>query len=301
MNRTELTARLGRVGIWTRQLDMSPGVVAEQAAAEIEALGWQSLWIPEAMHRDVLVHASLLLAATEHLVVATGVARVHARGPQAMALTERHLNERFPGRLLLGLGVSHPFIVQRILGQEYGPPVETMSTYLDAMDATRYGPAPMPTDNGRVLAALGPKMLELATRRAAGVHTYMAPVAHTAWAREQLGDSQFLAPNLKVVLTNDPTEGLAIARWSTSGTIKSPAYRTNLLRVGFAAGDLEGGLSDAVVHALVAIGDEDAIAARVREHLDAGADHVCIEVLTGDDTTVPMDAWRRLASLGVQT
>jgi probable F420-dependent oxidoreductase len=191
-------------------------------------------------------------------------------------------------------------VVERMLGQQYGPPLATMRNYLDSMDATRGGAAPVGGDD-RVLAALGPQMLRLAAERAGGAHTYVAPVAHTAWAREILGPDAFLAPCVKVVLTDDRADGLSIARASVAPTIKSPAYRANVLRSGFTIDDLDGELSDAVVDALVAIGDEEAIAARVRQHLDAGADHVCIEVLTGDDTTVPMDAWRRLASLGVQT
>ncbi|MDO8362180.1 MAG: TIGR03620 family F420-dependent LLM class oxidoreductase [Actinomycetota bacterium] len=300
MNRSEFTARLGRVGIWTRQLDMSDGDLGERAAAELEALGWQTLWIPEAIHREVLTHATLLLAATDRLVVATGIARVHARSPQAAALAQRHLNARFAGRFLLGLGVSHPMVVERMLGQQYGPPLATMRSYLDSMDATRGG-APAPAGgNDRVLAALGPQMLRLAAQRAGGAHTYVAPVAHTAWAREILGPDPFLAPCVKVVLTDDRGEGLDIARASVAPTIKNPAYRENVLRSGFDVGDIDDGVSDALVDALVAIGGEDDIAARVREHLAAGADHVCIEVLTGDDTTIPLDAWRRLAPLGVQ-
>jgi probable F420-dependent oxidoreductase len=300
MSRTALTDRLGRVGIWTRQLDMCDGDLGERAATELEAMGWQSLWIPEAIHREVLTHATLLLAATDRLVIATGIARVHARSPQATALAQRHLHARFPERFLLGLGVSHPMIVERMLGQQYGPPLATMRSYLDSMDATRGGAAPVGSDD-RVLAALGPLMLRLAAERAGGAHTYVAPVAHTAWARDIVGPDSFLAPCLKVVLTNDRAEGIAIARASVAPTIKNPAYRENVLRSGFDVGDLDDGVSDALVDALVAIGDEDVIAARVHEHLAAGADHVCIEVLTGDDTTIPLDAWRRLAFLEVPT
>jgi len=294
MSRAQLTARLGRVGIWTRQLDSSPGVDAERAAAEIETMGWTSIWIPEAIHREVLTHAALLLAATERLVVATGIARVHSRSPQASALAQRFLEERFPGRFLLGLGVSHPMVVERVLGQQYGQPVATMRSYLDSMDATRGGPA---VSAPRVIAALGPQMLQVAAERAAGSHTYMAPVAHTAWAREVLGPDAFLAPSVKVVLTDDRRAGLEIARWSVAATVKQPAYRANVLRSGFDVGDLDGGVSDAVVEAIVAVGDEAQIAARVNEHLAAGADHVCIEVLTGDDTTIPTEAWQRLSHL----
>jgi probable F420-dependent oxidoreductase len=138
-------------------------------------------------------------------------------------------------------------------------------------------------------------MLALAGERTAGAHTYSAPVTHTAWAREVLGPHALPAPAIKVVLTDDRAEGAALARVSVKPTPRLPAYRDNLLRSGFTEDDLSGDLSDRLVDALVAIGDVDAIAARVEEHLDAGADHVCVEVLTGDDTSVPLDAWGRLA------
>lgn len=294
-HRSPLGERLGRVGIWTRQLDMLSGGSAERAARDLESMGYPTLWIPEAVHREVLSHATLLLAATQRLILATGIARVHERSPHACALTERFLHERFPGRFVLGLGVSHPIVVERVLGQEYGPPVATIRSYLDAMDATRGGSRLAPGAGPRVLAALGPRMLALAAERSDGAHTYLAPVSHTAWARELLGEAALLAPSIKVVLTADRAEGLLIARASVLPTIASPAYRANVLRSGFEIDELDGNLSDRVVDALVAIGDETAIASRIQEHLVAGADHVCIEVLTGDDTTVPLEAWRRLA------
>jgi len=286
---------VGRVGVWTRQLDMQPGAVAEAAVAEIEALGYPALWIPEAIHREVISHASLLLAATRSIVIATGIARVHARSPQAAALAQRFLAERFPGRFLLGLGVSHPMVVERLLGQTYGPPLATMRNYLDAIDATPGGAAVAADATPRVLAALGPQMLALAATRAAGAHTYLAPVGHTAWARKVLGPGVLLAPAVKVVLTSDRREGARVARMSVTPTVRVPAYRDNLVRFGFTTDDLAGELSDRLVDELVAIGDVDTVVGRVREHLDAGADHVCVEVVTGDDTTLPLDAWRRLA------
>jgi probable F420-dependent oxidoreductase len=287
-------ASLGRVGLWTRQLDMRSAGEAEDAAAEIEELGYRSLWIPEATHREAISHAALLLAATRSLVVATGVARVHARSPQAAVLAQRLICERWPGRFVLGLGVSHPMVIERMMGQVYGPPLATMAGYLDGMDATRGGPAEVPGGVARVIAALGPKMLALAAQRSSGAHTYLSPVEHTAWARGELGSGPLLAPAIKVVLTDDIDAGLAVARWSLAPTVKMPAYRSNVLRSGFTDDDLADGLTDRLVHALVAIGDVDAVVKRVREHLAAGADHVCIEVLTGDDVTIPMEQWRRL-------
>ena len=281
---------LPRVGLWTRQLDAHPGVEAEQVAAQLEAMGYGVLWIPEAVHREVLTHATALLAATSQLVVATGVARVHARSPQATALAQRFLAERFPGRFLLGLGVSHAVVVERALGQRFDRPVATMRQYLDAMDATRGGSSARPLL--RVLAALGPKMMQVAAERADGAHTYLAPTAHTAWAREVMGADAFLAPAVKVVL-DDQGDPAAVARASLLGPLQLPSYAQNLDRFGL--GGTGGAPSDRVVDALVVIGDVDDVVRRVRDHLDAGADHVCIELLTGDDDTVPIEGWRRLA------
>lgn len=278
------------VGLWTRQLDAQPGVEAEQSAKQIEAMGYRALWIPEAVHREVMTHATTLLCATSELVVATGIARVQARSAQATALAQRFLCERFPGRFLLGLGISHAAVVEKLMGQPFERPVATIRQYLDAMDATRGGsPAgQLP----RVLAALGPQMLRAAAERASGAHTYLSPPEHTAWARQVLGSQAFLAPAVKVVLDGheDPA---AVARASLAASVQLPSYARNLARFGL--DELDGGPSDRVVEALVAIGDVEAVVRRVREHLDAGADHVCVEVLAGDDERVPIDEWRRLA------
>lgn len=291
---TVLLQRLGRVGLWTRQLDGQPGSAAEAAVAELESLGYRSVWIPEAAHREVLSHATALLASTSTITVATGIARVHARAPQAAALAQRFLAERFPGRFVLGLGVSHPMIVERMLGQTFEQPLATMSRYLDAMDATPGG-SPVAEDVApRVLAALGPRMLALAAARSAGAHTYLAPVAHTAWARDVLGPRSLLAPAIKVVLAAEHDDPFGVARASLAPSLRLPTYARNLARCGFDDDEI-GHLSDRVVAALVAVGDVDAVVDRVEEHLAAGADHVCVEVLTGDDTTVPVAAWRRLA------
>jgi probable F420-dependent oxidoreductase len=288
---------LGRVGLWTRQLDSQPAAAAIDAVAGIEALGYPTLWIPEAIEREVLSHATMLLGATSELVVATGIARVHARAPQATALAQLLLAERYPGRFLLGLGVSHQFVVERVLGQAYGKPLEVMRAYLDAMDVTLQAPHPAPpaVPPPRVLAALGPHMLELAGTRADGAHTYLAPVEHTAWARAALGPHPLLAPSVKVFLGADASVARDVARRSVGPALRSQAYRANIVRVGWSENDLAGPLSDRLVDALVAWGDVEAITASVRGHLDAGADHVCVEVLTGDDTTIPMAAWQELA------
>ena len=296
-SRPSRSMRLGRIGIWTRQLDSQPSARAQDYVAELEALGYQAIWIPEAFEREVISHASLLLAGSSKIVVATGIARTYARDASAAALAQLLLCERFPGRFLLGLGVSHRILVERFMASAYGPPLDVMREYLKAMDAVLDAVHPvMPAEQPeRVLAALGPKMLRLAAERADGAHTYMSPVAHTRSARGALGPDPRLIVCVKAVLETNDRRGREVGRASVAATIRAPAYRANLMRVGFAEDILTPEPSDRVVDALVAYGDVDAIISRVSEHLGAGADHVCIEVLTGDDTTVPMDAWRALA------
>ena len=288
---------LGTVGIWTRQLDSQPGSLAEEAVAELEALGYPAVWIPEAIEREVVSHAALLLSSSSTIVVATGIANIYSRTPSATALAQLLLAERFDDRFLLGLGVSHPLVVERRLRQTYERPIEMMRSYLEAMDAQLGAdhPAPPRTAPARVLAALGPRMLAVAAARSAGAHTYLAPVAHTAWARGVIGDAPLLAPAVKVVLDRDASRAREVARSSVAPMLGVPAYRANLLRVGFTEDDVSGGPSQRLVDALVAVGDVDAVRVRVQEHLDAGADHVCVEVLTGDDVTVPREQWRELA------
>ena len=188
-------------------------------------------------------------------------------------------------------------IIERTLGQNFGRPLAAMGDYLDAIDVALSAPhAVSPTrPPERILAALGPKMLVLASERTAGAHTYLSPVEHTAWARATLGDGPLLAPAVKVVLESDAERAREIGRASIGPSVRLPAYRTNLLRLGFTEDDLGRQPSDRVVDSLVAWGDVDAVVARVAEHLSAGADHVSVEVLTGDDTTVPLAAWRQLA------
>ena len=230
-------------------------------------------------------------------MIATGIARVHARSAWATALAQLALTERFPDRFLLGLGVSHPMVIERTLGERYEHPLETMRGYVEAIDATLAAPHTVAAQHPpeRILAALGPKMLTLAGEQTRGAHTYLAPVEHTAWARATLGEGPLLAPAIKVVLDTDAERARAVGRTSIGPAARAPAYRTNLQRVGFTDADLEHQPSDRLVDALVAWGDVEAIVTRVEEHLAAGADHVCVEILTLDDSTVPLPAWRQLA------
>lgn len=285
----------GRVGVWTFTLDRLPIGEARARAAELEELGFGAIWVPEALGRDALVNATLLLSATRACVVATGIASIYARTPAAMAAGWRTVSEAFPGRFLLGLGVSHEPMVTGIHRQTYGPPVATMRAYLDAMDATASFAAEPAKPPERVLAALGPRMLELAAKTTRGAHPYLVPPEHTERARALLGPGPLLAPEQMAVLDSDPERARAVARASLRIYLPGlPNYVNNLRRYGFGDDDLAPPLSDRLVDAIVVWGDETAIRDRVRAHHDAGADHVCVQVL-GDDTDQVMADYRRLA------
>jgi probable F420-dependent oxidoreductase len=286
---------LGRVGLWTFQLDLQPAAQAKETAAELEELGYPTLWLPEAVGREALVNSALLLSATEQMVVATGVASIWGHDAMTMAAGQLTLSEAFPDRFLLGLGVSHQPMVDFIRGQHYDKPLTRMREYLDAMDKAIYL-APRPEhEPRRVLAALGPKMLALAAERALGAHSYFVPVEHTAVAREALGDEPMLCPEQAVVLSTDPAAARAAARLHMATYLTLPNYTNNLRRLGWGDDDLADGGSDRLVDAIVAWGDESAIVDRVQAHLDAGADHVCVQVLDATATALPLPQWRALA------
>jgi len=292
----ELRRRIGRVGIWSGQFDFSPAPVVRDAAREVQELGYGALWTGEAVGREVLTAAQLLLTATDDLVVATGIANIWARDALAMASGQLALGEAFPGRFVLGIGVSHQPLLD-VRGLDYGKPLAFMRDYLAGMDhgydvyrAIRPEPAPP-----RVLAALGPKMLELAATRADGAHTYFVPPEHTAQARETLGPGKLLAPEQVCVLATDPTVAREIARRHTTSYLRLTNYTNNLKRFGFDDADFADGGNDRLVDTICAWGDVDAIAARVRAHLDAGADHVAVQVLVDDRRGLPRKEWAELA------
>jgi probable F420-dependent oxidoreductase len=285
---------LGRVGLWTFQLDLLPATAAREMAAELEALGYPAVWVPEAVNRDPIANCAVLLAATERLVLATGIASIWSRDAVTTQASHLTLSEAHPDRFVLGLGVSHQPMVDYVKGQHYDRPLAKMSAYLDAMDGAPYM-APKPERTTRVLAALGPKMLRLAAEKAQGAHPYFVPVEHTAVAREALGTGPLLCPEQAVVLDTDPERARAAARLHMSTYLTLPNYTNNLRRLGWGDDDLADGGSDRLVDAIVAWGDEQAILARVQAHLDAGADHVAVQVLAESMGTVPVDQWRALA------
>ncbi|WP_370943828.1 TIGR03620 family F420-dependent LLM class oxidoreductase [Amycolatopsis sp. cg5] len=259
------------VGIWTFTLEGKKPAEIRDAAQQIEDLGFDTLWFGEAYGREAFTQAAVLLAATSKLRVATGIAQTAWREPAAAAGAERLLDQAYPGRFVHGLG-----------GHRVGSrPVTAIRDYLTALDKALAEPAPT-----RVVAALGPRMLEVARDHADGAHPYFVPVSHTAFARDVLGPGKFLA--VEQAVTFDP----ALAREHVGLYVKlAPHHQANLRRLGFSEEE-QAAVSPRLVDALVAVGP-DAIGARVQAQLDAGADHVCLQVLTGDDE-IPLAEWRRL-------
>jgi probable F420-dependent oxidoreductase len=284
----------GRVGIWTGFLDRLPSTLAREHAAELDERGWGALWLPEAVGRDPFVNATLMLTASKQMVVATGVATIYSRDAMTMASTHRTLTEAFPGRFLLGLGVSHQPMVEGLRHHDYSRPFSAMQAYLDAMDGALFMAAPPPHEPERVLAALGPKMTRLAAERASGALPYFVPVEHTAVARTDLGADSRLCVEQAVVLETDPEKARATARVHTTLYCGLPNYTNNLRRYGFDDADFADGGSDRLVDAIVAWGDLGTIADRVAAHHEAGADHVCVQVVT-PDYSPGVDQWRLLA------
>ena len=290
---------LGKLGIWTFQLDMQPMKQAQKVAAQIEELGFGTVWVPEAVGREPFASCGLLLSATEKLVMATGIASLHARSAMTMAAGQKTLTEAFPDRFLLGVGVSHQPAVEGFHGASYGKPYTNMVAYLDAMDRSLFF-ANGPTEpTARCLAALGPKMLKLSADRTLGAHPYFVPVEHTPIARAALGPDALLAPEQAVVFSTNAEEARAVARGHMSTYMGLPNYTNNLRRLGWGDEDLNtaNGPSDKLVDAIVAWGTLDDIHARIKAHLDAGADHVSIQVLSANPTAVTMNEFKELASL----
>jgi len=278
--------QLGKLGIWFFTDAMAAPEAAE-FVQRIEAQGYGALWIPETMGREPFAHSAWLLANTQRLVIATGIANIYGRDALAAASAQRTLNEQSGGRFLLGLGVSHAPLVQGVRGHEYRAPLATMRAYLEGMAKANYMAVPPAETPRTVIAALGPKMLALAAELADGAHPYLVPPEHTAQAREAMGPDALLCTEQKVLLETDPSRAREIARRALAMYLGLPNYRRNLLRLGFSESDLNDGGSDKVVDSLVAWGDIRAIESRVKAHFDAGADHVCIQPLNPEGLPRP--------------
>ena len=289
---------IGRVGLWTWILDNVPPSQAVEHTAEAEELGYGAMWYPEAVGQDPFVKAALLLQGTSFIKVATGIANIYARDPMTTANAQRTLEAAFPGRFLLGLGVSHAHLVQDLRKHDYSRPFSYMREYLARMGETLFlahGPQDLPEI---VLAALGPRMLRLSAEAAAGAHPYFVPPEHTAAAREIMGPDAALYPEQMAVLDTDPGPARALAREYMDRYLQMPNYTNNLRRLGFEQSDIDGGPSggpsDRLVDAIVVWGTPEQVAARVQEHFDAGADHVCLQLLA-DSPDATVEGWRILA------
>jgi probable F420-dependent oxidoreductase len=276
----------GRLGVWT-WLDGLPAGEAVEVTARIGAWGYRTLWLPEAVGRDPFALIAWLAARTEGIGFCTGIANIYARDPMTMRAIQQTLGELAPGRVAIGLGVSHAHLVTAVRGHEYKKPVATMAAYLDAMEKALYlGPKP-PEEVPVVIAALRPKMLELAATRTRGAHPYLVPPEHTARAREILGKRALLLPEQMVMLETDAGKARSAAREALKVYLRLPNYQNNLKWLGYEDAEFEGGGSDRLVDAIVAWGDEAAISRRVQAHFDAGADHVCIQPLRSDGLPRP--------------
>ena len=272
---------LTKTGVWYFTDGMSAAEAAE-TALRIESLGYSALWIPEATGRHPFAHASWLLANTSELIVATGIASIYHREPGVTLAAQKTLAEQSGNRFLLGLGVSHKPMVEGVRGLNYSKPVATMRSYLKQMNASPYsGPGPT-ADPPCVIAALGPKMLELARDTCQGAHPYFTSPDHTAMARKIMGPDAWLCVEQKVILCEDPEKSRTVARQTAQMYMALSNYRNNWLRMGLDESDIEGGGSDRFIDATFAWGDAAAISKRIQAHYDAGATHVCIQPVHPD-------------------
>lgn len=266
---------LGKLGVW-QGLDGVSGAEAIAFAQRTEKRGYKTLWLPESRGRNVLVTASWLLSNTKTLNVATGIANIYARDPMAAANGQKALAEFSGNRFMLGLGVSHKPIVSGMRGHDYGKPIATMRAYLEGMKAAAYQAAAPSAAPKTVLAALGPKMLELARDMTDGAHPYCVTPEHTAQARKILGPGKLLCPEVMVLLEPDPAKARAAAKTALSFYVALENYANNWRRLGFTDAEMQSGAAR-FVDANVAWGDEAAIRKRLQAYWDAGADHVCIQ------------------------
>lgn len=284
----------GEVGLWSSDLNSLTASQAKEAVMEIEELGYASLWFGEALGREAFTNASMLLSARSRLVVATGIANIFVRDAWAANSAAKTLAGAYPDRFILGLGVSHrPMVEMR--GHDYRSPLSTMRAYLKDMREAQFMAAQPEHEPPWLLAALGPKMLELSRDLADGAHPYLVTPRHTAEARNILGDGPLLAVEQAVAPTTNREEAMRLARFHLSRYLQMPNYRKSWLRQGFSEEDLSGDGSERLAEGLVSWGSESAIRERVDQHLSAGADQVCVQVVTDGPADGLRKRWRSLA------
>jgi probable F420-dependent oxidoreductase len=290
-----------RIGVWWAS-DTWPMPAAQEVARDIESMGYGSLFLPEIGFKDALIESAAFLDATERLVIGTGIANIHARIPETAEGAGRTLTALYPGRFVLGLGVSHGPLVARF-GVAYDKPLATMRDYLGRMAALPEMIEPGSGRPTRLLAALGPKMIELSGTDADGAHPYLATPAHTATAREILGPGKWLVPEQAVVIGGDEDEQLRRAHLHLQIYSGLPNYRNSWKRLGFDESDFVPGGSEILARGIVGMGSVEQAAATLTAHLDAGADHALVQVLgDGNPAWDPRPALRELAGvLGLST
>lgn len=286
---------LSKLGVWFFT-DRMAAPLAADTAKRIEDLGFSALWIPETVGRNPFVHAAWLLANTSSLIIATGIANIYHREPGVTLAAQNTLAEQSDNRFLLGLGVSHKPLVEGLRGLTYGPPVATMRDYLDKMAASPYTGPPPKDKPPTVIAALGPKMLELSSEKCDGAHPYFTSPSHTKMARDVMGPDRLLCVEQKVIFETDPAKARDIARKTAQTYQRLPNYRNNWLRMGLGEADIDGDGSDTFIDATFAWGEIDAIKSRVQEHYDAGASHVCVQPIHPAGRIGDID-WRVLEAL----
>ena len=280
--------RIGGTGIWAHQLRYGDVGQIGEAAAELDELGYTALWVPD-VGGDLFGALEVLMSSTRRALVATGILNLWMHTADETAAAHARLTAAHGDRFLMGIGVSHQILIDAQEAGRYQKPLSAMAAFLDGLDSA---PVPVAPDH-RVLAALGPKMLELARTRAAGCHPYNVTPDHTAQARQSLGPDALVLPEMAVALTTDPERARKLGRQHLETYLLLPNYTNNLRRLGFGDEDFADGGSDRLIDALVAWGDVESIAERVQEHRDAGADHVCIQALVEEG--FPTEAWRELA------
>jgi probable F420-dependent oxidoreductase len=279
---------IGRIGVWSAELRFGDPEKSRIAAAELDRLGFGALWVPGGIGGDILASLDRLLDITERTTLASAIINIWKHAPAEIGDWWRGQSPARQGRLLLGLGVSHA----PLIGEAYQRPIAAMSGYIGALAAEGVPGARL------CVAAFGPKMLALSAARTAGAHPYLVTPEHTVAARAQLGPDALIAPGQAVAFETDPAKAREIARGALSVYLRMPNYIASWRRQGFSDADIETA-SDRLCDALVAWGEVDALAARVRAHLDAGADHVCVKVVRGapgGDATDLLDDWRALAA-----
>lgn len=278
---------IGKVGVWFF-LDAMTAAETAEFARTVERLGYGALWIPEAVGREPFPHAAYLLDKTDRLVLATGIANIWARDPLTMAAAAKTLAELSDGRFLLGIGVSHKPLVANLRGHNYTKPYSYMREYLTKMKAALYRAVAPKEEPPVVLAALHPKMLQLAASETRGTHTYFVPPEHTAKARAAIGPEAWICAAQAVILESDPAKARSAARtYMKTYVPRLPNYANNLRALGFVDADFADGCSDRLVDAIVAWGTEDKIRERIAAHHRAGATHVCILPLPADNRPIP--------------